>query len=108
MNFLAVVTTIGSRAEAQQLARTMVEQGLAACAQISEIESFFNWQGAVCNEIEFRVTFKTRASAYPAIEKAIHVHHSYELPAIHAYPIQQISGRYADWIISETGSDEST
>ena len=37
---IAVVTTVGSLADAQAMARTLVERRLAACAQISEIESF--------------------------------------------------------------------
>ena len=98
MNPIAVITTVGSRAEAQAMARALVERKLAACAQIAEIESFYTWNGAVQNEPEFRVTFKTTDAQYATIEAAIRELHSYELPAIHAVPIQSIYGPYAEWI----------
>jgi periplasmic divalent cation tolerance protein len=100
MTFLAVVTTVGSQAEAQRMARTLVERGLAACAQISEIESFYTWSGAVQNEKEFRVLFKTTGATYEAVELAIRELHSYELPAIHAYAIERIYEPYAAWLES--------
>ena len=96
--FLAVVTTVGSLQEAQHMARALVERGLAACAQISEIESFYSWHGAVQNEKEFRVLFKTTGALYGAIEWAIRELHSYELPAIHACAIEKIYAPYAAWI----------
>lgn len=98
--FLAVVTTVESQREAQHLARTLVERGLAACAQISEIESFYSWDGAVQHAKEFRVLFKTTGALYEAIELAIRELHSYALPAIHAYAIERISEPYAAWVES--------
>lgn len=98
--FLAVVTTVDSQQEAQRMARALVERGLAACAQISEIESFYSWDGAVQNAKEFRVLFKTTGALYEAVELAIRELHSYELPAIHAYAIEKISEPYAAWLDS--------
>jgi uncharacterized protein involved in tolerance to divalent cations len=47
MNPIAVVTTVGSLDEARAMARDLVERKLAACAQISAIESVCRWKGAV-------------------------------------------------------------
>jgi len=98
MNTIAVVTTVGSRAEAQAMALALVERRLAACAQIDVIESFYTWDGAVQNAQEFRITFKTTDVSYPEIEAAILALHSYTLPAIHAVPLTPIYGPYAQWI----------
>ena len=49
----------------------MVERQLAACAHIAPIESFYRWQGAVQNDTEFKITFKTRAEHYAGLEAAI-------------------------------------
>lgn len=98
MKYIAVVTTISSLAEAQSMARTLVEHKLAACAQISEIESFYHWNDAVQNEKEFRVLFKTTSKSYAAIELAIKELHPYELPAIHAIALDHIYTPYANWI----------
>ena len=96
--FLLVVTTVGHRDEARSLARTLVERGLAACAQISAIESYYAWKGAVEHDAEFRVLFKVAAVTYDAAERAIRELHSYELPAIHAIPIERASEPYRAWV----------
>ena len=101
-SFLLVVTTVGSRDEANRIARALVEQRLAACAQISAIDSYYAWEDAVRHDAEFRVLFKVAASAYDEAERAIRVLHSYELPAIHAIPVERAHAPYADWVIANS------
>lgn len=73
---------------------------MAACAQISEIESFYTWNGVVQNEKEFRVLFKTTNARYEAVETAIVELHAYKLPAIHAFSLEHIYPPYGEWIES--------
>jgi periplasmic divalent cation tolerance protein len=96
--FLLVVTTVADRDEASRLARTLVERGLAACAQISAIDSIYAWQGKVEHDAEFRVLFKVATAAYEAAEQAIRELHSYELPAIHAIPVERAWAPYRAWV----------
>ena len=103
MKPIAVVTTVASREEAQRLARTLVERKLAACAQISEIESVYRWQGEVQQEPEFRILFKTTDERYGLVENAIRDLHSYELPAIHAFAFEHVFPAYATWIADNAG-----
>ncbi|MES2183496.1 MAG: divalent-cation tolerance protein CutA [Pseudomonadota bacterium] len=98
MNTIAVTTTTGQLDEARLMARMLVERGLAACAQITPIESFFPWEGTVHNEQEFRVLFKTTGDRYAEVEQAIRALHSYTLPAIHAETLGQVYPPYAEWI----------
>lgn len=105
MKYIAVVTTVGSLAEAQSMAKILVERKLAACAQISEIESFYHWDDAIHNEKEFRVLLKTTNECYPSIELAIKALHSYELPAIHAFALEHIYAPYAAWIDSNAKNE---
>jgi len=98
MTAIAVVTTVGNREEARRLALTLVERGLAACAQISEIESIYRWKDVVQREPEFRLLLKTSDERYPEVERAIRELHSYELPAIHAFAFEHILPAYAAWI----------
>lgn len=102
MSAIAVFTTVGSREEARRIAKALVERRLGACAQISEIESFYTWDGAMQNEPEFRVLLKTTDARYAAVEQAIRELHSYQLPAIHALRFEHVYAPYADWI--ESGS----
>jgi periplasmic divalent cation tolerance protein len=98
MSAIAVVTTVASKKEARALARALVEAKLAACAQISRIESIYPWKGAIEQGKEYRVLFKTLDEHYPAVERAIRELHSYELPAIHAFQMAHVSDAYASWI----------
>ena len=99
---LLVVTTVGNADAARALARAMVGQRLAACAQISAIDSVYRWQGAVHEEPEWRVLFKTRAELAPALVAAIRSAHPYELPAIHAIATTLAEPAYAQWVADET------
>ena len=98
MKIIAVFTTTGNLQEARTIASTLIERKLAACAQISEIESFYHWNGAVQNEREYRVLVKTTDGMYDAVERSIRDLHSYELPAIFSVPVDKAYVAYAQWI----------
>ena len=82
MSTIAIMTTTDSLDEARAIAAALVERKLAACAQISSIQSFYAWEGAVQNDDEFRVLVKTTGDRYADAEAAIVEMHSYDLPAI--------------------------
>lgn len=103
MSAIAVVTTVGSKKEARHMAHALVEARLAACAQISRIDSVYAWKGKIESGKEYRVLLKTIDSHYLAIEQAIRDLHSYELPAIHAFAFEHVSQAYADWIEASVG-----
>ena len=96
--FLLVVTTVGQRDEADRLGHALVERGLAACAQISAIDSYYAWEGEVHHDDEFRVLFKVAASAYDEAERTIRELHPYQLPAIHAIAVERAHEPYAAWV----------
>jgi periplasmic divalent cation tolerance protein len=102
MRLIVVITTTDTLEEAQRLARTMVEQRLAACAQISAIESYYRWKGQVEHAPEYRILFKTTAEQYSALEQAIRQMHSYELPAIFALMVSEALPEYAAWVSEST------
>ena len=90
VNLIAVITTVGSVEDARKLATALVERRLAACAQISQIESVYR--------PEFRVLFKTTAARYQDVEEAIRALHPYELPAIHAFAMEHVYAPYGAWV----------
>lgn len=98
MTLLAVFTTLPSREQARRLATLLVERQLVACAQISEIESVYRWDGAVQQEREFRLMLKAPEARYEAIKATILAEHSYALPAIHALRLDSVHEPYGAWI----------
>ncbi|HWS39690.1 MAG TPA: divalent-cation tolerance protein CutA [Arenimonas sp.] len=99
---IEMYTTVGSRDEAVKISTLITESKLAACAQITEIESFFHWEGFVNRQIEFRILFKTIEDSYFKIQEIILDNHSYDLPAIHAIKINKIYEPYRNWIIENS------
>ncbi|HNT38064.1 MAG TPA: divalent-cation tolerance protein CutA [Rubrivivax sp.] len=93
-----VVTTVGTAADAQRLARAAVAQRLAACAQVEAIDSVYRWQGAVHEEAEYRILFKTAPARVDALMAALRAAHPYELPALHAWPVRKADPAYAAWV----------
>ena len=106
-NYIQIQTTFESKADAEKIAAAMLDAGLVACGQISEIESRYNWDGKRCKGKEFLLKMKTRAALYGECEKFIKTKHPYKCPQIIAIEIAFISNDYAAWIGENTkGSKE--
>jgi periplasmic divalent cation tolerance protein len=102
MEYIAVITTVDSRDTAEHICRTLVEQRLVACAQISVIDSFYQWNGAIQYDNEFRLLCKTTRTRYADVEAAIKALHPYQLPAIIALPFSHIEPAFAQWLQQQT------
>jgi periplasmic divalent cation tolerance protein len=76
-----VLTTVGVDADAEGLARTLVDEGLAACVNVlAPMRSVYRWQGAVQVEAEQQLVIKTAPANLAALEARLHQLHPYELP----------------------------
>ena len=94
-----VLTTAGSKAEAQKMARALVERKLAACVNVvGPIESVYRWKGAVETAEEFLCIVKTTAAAAENVQAAITELHSYEVPECVVISIEDGSQEYLEWI----------
>lgn len=102
---LLIQTTTPTRDEALRLARALVEQRLVACAQLSDIESVYLWDGQLQQEPECRLLLKTADDKWPEVERFIRERHSHEVPAIFAVPVTQASQAYAAWVSDVTRED---
>lgn len=98
-----VVTTVGSREEAQEMAQALVELQLAACVQIEPIHSIYRWRGEIYADDEYRLLCKTLPGLYAQVEAAIRARHSYDLPAIHAIATVAADPVYAAWVAENAG-----
>jgi periplasmic divalent cation tolerance protein len=100
--YIQVVTTTTRKAEAQAIARAMVERRLAACAQVlGPVTSTYWWEGKLETNHEWQCWIKTRRDLYEQIEQAIRQLHSYAVPEILAIPIVAGSVSFLAWIDDE-------
>lgn len=96
--YAIVLTTAPTESDASNLARGIVEAGLAACVHIDTMRSIYRWQSKLHNEPEWRLTIKTTAARYVEIERYIKTHHTYQTPEIVCIEIAGGSREYLDWI----------
>lgn len=100
---VTVYATFGSEEEAVRIARSLVEEGLAACANLlAPCRSLYRWQGAVEDAPEHPALFKTAAERAEALLARIGELHSYDVPAAVVWPIERTLPAYADWVRQET------
>jgi len=97
---IVVLTTCGSQREALRLARALVENKLAACANIVQapVESIYRWKGKVESAKELLLIIKTSRARFRALEKKIRQMHSYKVPEIIAIPVASGSRDYLKWL----------
>ena len=100
---IQVVTTTARRDEAEQIARALVDQRLAACVQVlGPITSIYRWQGKIETSEEWQCWAKSRSDLYDRIEQAIVRLHPYEVPEILALPVLAGSAAYLTWLREAT------
>jgi len=104
MNEIIVFITAQKEEEAANIARALVEDGLAGCVNIvRNIRSIYKWEGKVEDEAEVLMIAKTRQELFSDIEKKVKELHSYTVPEIIAMPIVKGSADYLRWLEDVTG-----
>ena len=98
-----VYATFASDEEARRIARTLIEERLAACANIlGTCHSIYRWQGRIEEAEEVPVLFKTRTGKADALIARLAQLHSYDVPAAVVWRIMGAADGYADWVEAET------
>ncbi len=99
---VSVYAIFADEEEARRIARIVVEERLAACANIlGPCHSIYRWQGEVEEAARSPAIFKTSAEAAPRLVERIAALHSYDVPAIAIWPILEALPAYAAWVIDE-------
>lgn len=87
---------------AARIARTLVEEGLAACANLlSPVRSIYRWQGRVEDDTEVLLVIKTRADRVDALAERLRALHPYEVPELVVLPVDGGLAPYLDWVRAE-------
>ena len=103
MDLRLVYMTAGSRDEAKKIGRALVEERLAACANVIDgMESVYWWQGKLTEDREAVLIAKTRAELVPALTQRVKELHSYTVPCVVALPLVGGSPAYLAWLEAET------
>lgn len=99
MSVISVYVLFADANEAERIGRLMVEERLAACANLlGPARSIYRWSGAIETAEEVAVIFKTTGDRADALITRIAGLHSYDVPCIATWPIDKILGSYAQWV----------
>lgn len=95
-----VLTTLGADVDASALARTLVDERLAACVNVlPPMISLYRWKGAVEQDREQQLIIKTAAERVPALEARLRALHPYEVPEFLVIPLAGGSHAYLSWLM---------
>lgn len=98
-----IYITCKDRSEALSLGRKLVEERLAACANVLDgMASLYWWNGEVVEDQEAILILKTTANLVEALTKKVQELHSYDTPCVIALPILGGNPDYLHWIDTET------
>jgi periplasmic divalent cation tolerance protein len=85
---------------ADEIARRLVDQGLAACVSRTPVTSTYRWKGELCVEPEVQLTIKVAADRVAKLREALRAMHPYEVPEIVVVPVDTEAslGAYVKWV----------
>ncbi|MDS0276820.1 divalent-cation tolerance protein CutA [Halomicroarcula sp. S1AR25-4] len=90
---------------ASDLARTLVDDGLAACVNRVDCTSVYRWDGDVHEDDEVILLAKTTDARYAALADRVDELHPYEVPCIERFDETAVTENFGDWRADAVGSD---
>lgn len=103
MEYCLLYMTAGSAEEARRIGAALVDERLAACANVIDgMTSIYRWEGAVRNESEAVLIAKTRRDLVDDVVTRVKALHSYTCPCVVALPVVGGNPAFLEWIGQET------
>ena len=106
MSAVLIYITAGDRDEAVRIGRTLVEERLAACANVLDgMTSIYRWQGDICEDTEAVLIAKTTAEHVDVLTARVRGLHSYDCPCVVVLPVGGGNAGFLDWIAEQTAPE---
>jgi periplasmic divalent cation tolerance protein len=100
---LAVVLCTAPVGEAEDIAKALAEERLAACVNVAAVRSYFIWEEKLCKDLEELLIIKTKQGMVERLMARIRELHSYQLPEMIMLKISGGDERYLQWIAQSVG-----
>lgn len=102
----ALVLVSCAHKDATSIARSLVEEHLAACVSIlPKVTSIYRFKGVIHEDDETLLFIKTNKTQWPRLKKRLPELHSYEVPEIILLPIESGYGPYLEWLNQELSAE---
>ncbi|MBN8737727.1 MAG: divalent-cation tolerance protein CutA [Xanthomonadales bacterium] len=100
---LLCLSTCPDADTAARIARTLVEERLAACVnRLPGVVSTYRWQGGIHEDAEVLLVIKTTRGCFATLRDRLVALHPYEVPELVALEIAEGLPAYLDWLARET------
>lgn len=96
---VVVLVTAPTAESAAEIARALVEEGLAACGNVvPAIRSIYRWAGEVEDEAEALLVLKTERRLVPALKERLPALHPYQVPELLVLAVEDGLAPYLAWV----------
>ncbi len=100
---LQVLTTFASASDATEIGRKLVDEHLAACAQVVPgVTSIYRWEAMLRHDDEVLLVLKTTVATWPLLRDRLAELHPYATPELVAIPVAHASYDYLAWVQENT------
>ena len=97
MDMRLVLVTHPSKEHAERITRGVIDAKLAACVLVTDVKSFYNWEGQLNEDDEVVTILKTSTDKVTDLEQYIEVNHDYGVPAIISFQANA-NQAYGNWL----------
>ena len=100
MDMRLVLVTHPSKEHAERITRGVIDAKLAACVLVTDVKSFYNWEGKLNEDDEVVTILKTSIDKVEMLEKYIATNHDYDVPAIISFQANA-NENYGNWLSAQ-------
>ena len=97
-----IVSTFSTDESASTIGRNLVERGLCACVNLTEVRSIYFWDGKVEDHSEIIALFKVACESAGAFKKELSRIHPYKVPEIVEIKLSDVSKPYLSWLVKNS------
>ena len=100
-----VFSTVPDDESAERLARTLVDEKLAACVSVHPpMVSIYRWKGELQRDEECQVVIKTVRGRIDDVQARVSALHPYDLPELLVLPVEGGDPAYLAWVAAESSN----
>ncbi|MFB6282427.1 MAG: divalent cation tolerance protein CutA [Halobacteria archaeon] len=99
---IRVYTTFHDMETAKEVSYDLVDEGLVSCANVSEVQSVYEWNDDIVESSEIAVDYKT-ARSFEEVNDRLKELHPYDTPLILEKKIPHVNHKGEEWLEETSG-----
>ena len=97
MDMRLMLVTHPNREHAERITKGVIDAKLAACVLVTDVKSFYNWEGKLNEDDEVVTILKTSTDKVAELKQYIETNHDYDVPAIISFQANA-NESYGNWL----------